>query len=204
MKKFFILPLAALLVACGGNKKANDASVEETPAPQVQQVQVEVQKSNPDIEDFYVALAPIISPYFESNPITKVSDDEEGTYTVDKKNGYLRHTVEGDGWYELQCCYWNRNDGSKLVALYEYSHSYSGEGDEMDSESSLKFYVFDKETRMLTNVEAPIEEELEDDCMICQLPREGKDIKYYYGEEYDEKAEWKTLKWNGMGFEKGE
>ncbi len=230
MRKLVIFPIVALLVSCSGNKNAKE-SANETDAKLAEQLSTEsVQtsdcieeqseeedlylrlisrsykvKANPNIEDFFIAMSTGISSYYESNPITKVGEDDEGIYEIDKKNGYLRHTVEGDGWYELQLCYWNRNDGNKLLAIYNLTRTFLGYSDELVSESFLTFFVCDKETGVITHIEDPIEGGLEGpDCLFCELPKKGKDIKYYYSDHYIPDAVQKTLKWNGMGFVKGE
>jgi len=158
---------------------------------------------NPNIEDFFIAMSTGISPYYESNPIKKVGEDDEGIYEIDKKNGYLRHTVEGDGRYELQLCYWNRTDGNKLLALYNLTLTFYGEAEEPVCDSFLTFFVCDKETGEIKHIDDPIEGDLEgENCLFCMLPQDGKDIKYYYSDHWEPEAEWNTLKWNGMGFTK--
>lgn len=153
------------------------------------------------IEQFYMALTPGISEYYALNGITCVADDPEGSYTMDKKNGYLRHVTDGAGQLEIQCCYWRRTDGRCLVGFYYDDHSMNADG-RITNTSFLQFYTYNETSQMLEPVRDPWDGDLEGvGHLIVELPRQGKNIRYRWGNE-DTDGPWSTLTWNGYDFRK--
>ena len=152
------------------------------------------------IEQFYLALMPGISEYYGLNGITSLDQDEEGEYEIDKKNGYIRHVVEGDGRVEIQCCYWKRADGRKLVGFYYDEHSY--ENGKFSYDSFAQFYTYNETLMCLEAINKPWDIDMEGMTHIMfELPRQGKDVKYRWGKE-DDGGNWNVLTWNGFDFRK--
>lgn len=157
-------------------------------------------KGGEGIEQFYMALMPGVSEYYKLNNITSLEEDEEGTYDIDKKNGYIRYFQEGAGGLQMQCCYWKREDGTKLVGFYYDEHSEDVEHQRMNCESFLQFYTYNTTLNVLEPIRDPFDMEMpEKTHFVCQLPQTGKDVKYRFGLE-EEDGEWSTLKWNGIDF----
>lgn len=59
----------------------------------------------PNIENFVKAVEPATGTLDDIDPL------------VDKPNGYFSYFVEGAGGFEVNMCYWNRNDGKKLFII---------------------------------------------------------------------------------------
>lgn len=151
------------------------------------------------IEQFYMALMPGVSEYFKLNNITSIADDPEGTYEIDKKNGFIRHTVEGDGRLTMECCYWKRDNGQCLVGFYYDEHDVQPDGS-VNYDSFMRFYVYNEANQKLECIREPYDEEMSGYYhLITQLPQQGKDIKYRWGQEEVE-GPWSTLTWNGYDF----
>lgn len=162
-------------------------------------------KGGTDIERFYIALMRGSNEYFTLNNINSVKDDEEGSYEVDKKNGYLRHVVEGDGRMEIQCCCWKRDDGRYLVGFYYDSHDNVPDKNNnfyTKHESFVQFYTYNELTKTLDPLRDPWDEELYGKThLIVKMPQQGKNINYRWGKE-DDKGAWSTFTWNGYDFRK--
>ncbi len=155
-------------------------------------------KGGVGIEQFYMALMPGVSTYFKDNNITSIDQDEEGEYIVDKKNGYLSHFAEGSGSLRMQCCYWNRADGSKLVGFYYDAHDFDGQA--IKYNSFAQFYTYNETSKCLDAINKPWDIEMSGMTHVMfQLPRQGKDVQYRWGLE-EEDGKWSTLTWNGYDF----
>ncbi|MBQ0049297.1 MAG: hypothetical protein KBT12_03515 [Bacteroidales bacterium] len=158
-------------------------------------------KGGVGVESFYLALAQGLSEYYAINNFNSVDEDPEGSYTVDKKNGYLRHVVEGAGKLETQCCYWKRNNGRCLVGFYYDNHDMDANGG-ISCTSFLQFYTYNETLRTLEPIRNPWDEEIEGvGHLIAELPCKGKDLRYRWGNEEDD-TPWSTLSWNGYDFRK--
>ena len=119
-------------------------------------------------------------------------------------NGYLRCLALLQYDMLTECCYWNRNNGHKLVAFWL---SATFESSTMDRHLAA-FYDYDPATGIMTP-EPKLTEMIEQtasqyDAYTIQLPDEGKDIMIYdYTINYeDDSAESKNyaLRWNGYDF----
>ena len=130
---------------------------------------------------------------FESS--TKAfSDDNSGDVIFDNTNGWTR--VECLNGQVLESALWTRSDGHKLLII---SLAYE------DSEVNTHLYVaydYNPKTRTLTP-DVTIQKCLTQiKGLICQLPKNGKDVGLRnYGEG---NLRFYYLRWNGYGFSKPE
>lgn len=162
----------------------------------------------PSIETYALAFCKTY-PQFDLN---KVLADYlvKGTYNEseyeiinDKKNGYIRCMWLVQYTNNTDVCYWNRKDGTQLVAAYMEDNSESD-----PTENLVAFYSYDHAEGVMTPEPAltqMIEERMNKyDAYSVVLPREGKDIMvigYIIDEENDsaDRNELK-LKWDGQTF----
>lgn len=127
---------------------------------------------------------------------------------VDTQNGYIGYESIEDETDRLvnECCMWNFTDPNRiLVAL---SHSYFRNGKAiMGQYSGVQFYIFDKNTNIMTfayavDLGAEMDDIPEDAKGVAYaLPRTGKSIVYTIYFEDKEKME-KRITWNGSKFVK--
>lgn len=151
-------------------------------------------KGTPNIKSFIYALLPAANDYYD-NPGNLLTEED----IIDLKNGFFESVQEGDGMAKTQCCYWNRTDGKKLVAYYSDEHEW--EDTTVARKSYLLFFLYNEETKELENIEAPFGQPISGEGhLICELPKKGKNIQFYFGEENADPA-YSTLQWNGMGFD---
>ena len=134
-------------------------------------------------------------------------DEETASYRIvdEKKNGFMSCFINGDLDWDTHCCYWNRNDGHKLVA---FSMVENHESWDFQEDALLVFYDFDPATGTMTP-DLALVKKVEDlgkqyDTYSVTLPSEGKDIgmlchnletNHPYGQEVIYK-----LRWNGKDF----
>ena len=119
-------------------------------------------------------------------------------------NGYLACLALLQYDTVTECCYWNRNNGHKLVAFWL---SATFENSSLDRHLAA-FYDYDPATGIMTP-EPKLTQMIEQaasqyDAYSVRLPEEGKDIMIYdytINEEEDS-AEIKNyaLRWNGYDF----
>lgn len=162
----------------------------------------------PNIETYALAFCKTY-PQFEINKtladylINGTYDKSEYEIINDKKNGYIRCMWLMQYTDNTDVCYWNRKDGTQLVAVYMESNSESD-----PTENLVTFYSYDHAEGVMTPEPAltqMIEERMKKyDSYSVVLPREGKDIQvigYIVDEENDsaDRNELK-LKWDGQNF----
>lgn len=132
-------------------------------------------------------------------------DPEENGFFIDNqiKYGYISVRQETELDWLTTCCYWNRNDGHKLFAVWMAEEH---EGDFKDAHLLL-FYDYDPETDIMTpepKLTRKVERAMEDfDSYDVKLPAKGKDIEligYVYDHDSAEKTYY-MLHWNGYDFE---
>ena len=134
-------------------------------------------------------------------------DEEEADYRVvnKKKNGYLSCYMKRDLDWGIDCCYWNRKNGHKLVAFWlpEYHTSWNVD------EHLLAFYDYDPATDDMTpepSLTKKVEEAVADfDSYWVTLPAEGKDIELIGIRIFDHSRDATDrpnflLRWNGNDF----
>lgn len=164
----------------------------------------------PGIEQFALAFCKEY-PQFSLNKvlgdyiIDGTYDKSEYDIVKDPSHGYIHCMWKVQTAPLTDVCFWNRNNGHKLVAAYMEDTHESGEW----SERLVAFYDFDPATNMMTPEPALTE-------MIANrvkkygdysvtLPRTGKDIEVsgYIVDEEEESADVKEMqmKWNGMTFD---
>ena len=127
------------------------------------------------------------------------------TFTVDKKNGYIRYEMDYDIAYpedktgEKSCvefCYWNCADG--LHKLFAENVYLTQKGKPIFTEfSGLYIYAYDNATQKLYMIDQDLlglGEETHD-MVTFSLPRQGKDIELTFSD-----GSKKKLAWNGKGF----
>ena len=143
------------------------------------------------VEQFYMAVMRVVNPYYAENNINSVKEEEEGTFELDRKNGYIRYFSEGgDCGLEVQCCYWKRPDGTLLVGFYYRLQEADGPYD-----AFLYFYNYNAAKHCLDYLEPPLDTTLQGDGPLqVKLPRYGKDIQYRFG-RYEDGGSWTILKW---------
>ena len=127
--------------------------------------------------------------------------DDNVTWTVDERNGFIRHDVTYDdekGYTEF--CFWNCADGQhKLVAS---NIGCFQEGKPVETEcTGIMFYTYDNEAKELTytspyDVGAIIEDATSP--VTYALPRVGKNIEATVHTPNNPKKI--LLKWNGSKF----
>ncbi len=166
----------------------------------------------PDIVDFVTAY--LTDPEDELNGSvaaewTKyLKNEKQGkgvTFTVDKKNGYVRYEMDYDVVYpedksgEKTCveyCYWNCADG--LHKLFAENVVITRKGKPIFTEfSGMYILVYDNATQKLYTIDQDllgIGEETHGEVTMT-LPRKGKDIEINLANGTK-----KTLAWNGKGF----
>ena len=177
MKKGIIL-ICAMVLFCGLGANAQDPFKNLTENPSVVSYKV------PDISGF-------VTGY--------LSDPQDEKVTVDSKNGYVSFESGPDkeGYKSVtEMCYWNCADG--LHKLFAENVIATQNGKPIYTEfSGLYIYVYDNATQTLYFVDQDllgITEELHGEISFS-LPRQGKDIKVFFGDGTQ-----KTLAWNGKGF----
>lgn len=127
------------------------------------------------------------------------------TFTVDKKNGYVRYEMDYDVAYPedksgdktcVEYCYWNCADG--LHKLFAENVVMTQKGKPIFTEfSGMYIYVYDNATQKLYWIDQSLlglGEETHGEITFS-LPRTGKDIEVFFGDGTQ-----KTLAWNGKGF----
>lgn len=144
-----------------------------------------------------------------TNYLKNEKPDKGVSFTVDKKNGYIRYEMDYDRAYpedktgEKSCveyCYWNCNDGlHKLFA----ENVYLTQNDKpiFTEFSGMYIYVYDNATQKLYMIDQDrigIGEDLHGETTFA-LPRKGKDIEVLM--DNDGKKVQKKLVWNGKGFD---
>ena len=166
----------------------------------------------PDIVDFVTvylsdtedelrgSIAPEWQKYLKNEKLSKGV-----TFTVDKKNGYVRYEMDYDIAYpedktgEKSCvefCYWNCADG--LHKLFAENVYLTQKGKPIFTEfSGLYIYAYDNATQKLYMIDQDLlglGEETHG-MVTVGLPRQGKDIDLTLSD-----GSKKKLAWNGKGF----
>lgn len=142
---------------------------------------------------------------------------------VDENNGFLSVTGGIEGIWEM--CYWNLDDGKKLVAVYyqgcgpvcyiesfKFYHLQDGKLVEQEKNTIIEGYDTLYENFFLDYSEK-LKKELKDQEIIAtllfRLPRNGKDIIALFGNEYSKeiysefsKGDRMLLKWDNGKFKK--
>jgi len=124
--------------------------------------------------------------------------EENGTLTIDQKNGYLIYEQKHDEYLDrIEMCYWNEADGKhKLFAANRWS--FENGKPMMGQYDELSFYRYDNATKKMSRCNTP-GFDVEYLNKAYALPRTGKDITVTTWEDNGQKTQ-KTLKWNGHGF----
>lgn len=127
------------------------------------------------------------------------------TFTVDKKNGYIRYEMDYDIAYpedktgEKSCveyCYWNCADGLHKLFAENVKLTRNGEP-EFAQLTGLYIFVYDNATQKLYRVNQTLlglGGDVTAGEVTFDLPRFGKDIEMYANGTH------KKLVWNGKGF----
>lgn len=126
--------------------------------------------------------------------------DENVTFTVDTKNGYIVYEFRYDEHLSrIEMCYWNEAD--KKHKLFAYNHwSFSNGKRRLGQYDTLVFCRYNNATKKMTMCETPgFDVDYYNNSYA--LPRTGKDIIATKWSDDGTKTQ-KTLKWNGSGFSK--
>ena len=162
----------------------------------------------PNIETYALAFCQTYPQYAINKALANylvngTYNEEEFEIINDKKNGYIHCMWLVQYTENTDVCYWNRKDGTQLVAAYMEANHEDG-----SSENLVAFYSYDHADGVMTPEPAltkMIEERMNKyDAYTVVLPREGKDILVYgyiVDEENDsaDRNELK-LKWDGQTF----
>ncbi len=166
----------------------------------------------PDIVDFVTAYLTDTEDELNGSVAAEwtkyLKNEKQGkgvTFTVDKKNGYVRYEMDYDVAYpedksgEKTCveyCYWNCADG--LHKLFAENVVITRKGKPVFTEySGMYILVYDNATQKLYTIDQGllgVGEETHGEVTMT-LPRKGKDIEINLANGTK-----KTLAWNGKGF----
>ena len=165
-----------------------------------------------DIELFALAFCKAYPDYEPNKSLIDYLNDptnyneEEADYRIDdkKKNGYLSCYMQKDLDWGTVCCYWNRNNGHKLVAFWMTEEHLSYD----KAEQMLAFYDYDPATDTMTPepdlCKKVLEVTSQYDTYGITLPDEGKDITAlcHNLETYHDNAveAHYVFRWNGYDF----
>ena len=220
MKRFLFLPIMAVMFCINTNlfaqnKEEGDDYMEEINYP------VKFSGAQPNIVDFVNAFLNIegVCEGFQAireamEQYNKGQKVARGVLTVDKKNGYLSHTVDWGAEDEedptphvstVEACYWNCKDGKhKLFAVNlnsKYGNSYI-----CTEVTGVSFQLYNNQTRTMvwkSPCDFGIDVEYgEDSWPVFFLPQTGKDIKVEMMNNEAPTAPRRTFtfSWNGQGF----
>ena len=134
------------------------------------------------------------------------------TFTVDRKNGYVRYDMDYDVAYPddssgiksyVEYCYWNCNDGkhklfAENVGMTENGKVIMGQFD------GLYIYAYDNATKTLYMIDQDLIGlgdalwNYNKGAITFALPQKGKEIEVFFHSEA--KTTQKKLVWNGKGF----
>ena len=209
MKKRVII-LCAMALLCSLGAKAQDPFKDLTKNESV------VTINTPDIVDFVTyylsepqdelkaAIEPEWKQYLKNEKL-----DKGKTFTVDKKNGYVRYDIDYDILYpndktgeklSVEFCYWNCADG--LHKLFAENVGTTQNGKPIFTEfTGMYIYVYDNATQKLYMIDQDLlglDEEIHGEVTFA-LPRVGKDIDVFF--HNNSKVTEKKLIWNGKGFD---
>lgn len=128
-------------------------------------------------QSYYITPWTVAHVYFHPEEDEGLGDNVATNVVVDPKKGYLR--VDYDPYNRLknfvECTYWNKKDGTKLVALnFDYDWDEDGQIFEKGKAHDILFYEYQPETRLLKPIAPPIEGNV--DLTGVTLPREGRDL----------------------------
>lgn len=156
----------------------------------------------------------------------KITDLEEGIYyffnVLDLKNGYLKLSGAMEG--HIQMCYWNMEDKSKLIAVYQEGCGPGCYVEKFDfyryknkvfTPLDFKKIIPDVYNDFIKGDKKTIEQQMEKDdieaSLLFDLPRNGKNITAKWGNlESDSKyrryakGNRMVLQWNNGTFRRGE
>lgn len=122
-----------------------------------------------------------------------------------KSHGYIKSMGMVQVSWDMVCCYWNRDNGHKLVAFWmEQGH----ESDPNLGDNLLAFYDYDPATDVMTPEpelsKRVVEVMAQYDDYSVTLPDEGKDIELVgYKIDYENDSAESTyylFRWNGNDF----
>ncbi|MBR5687431.1 MAG: hypothetical protein IKX36_05690 [Prevotella sp.] len=165
----------------------------------------------PDIETFACAFCDAYPDYEPNQALysylvnPRGYDPEDNGFFIDnqRKYGYISVRQETELDWLTTCCYWNRNDGHKLFAVWMVEEH----EDSSDEARLLLFYDYDPYTDTMTpepKLTRKVERAMEDfDSYDVKLPAQGKDIEligYVYDHDSSENSYY-MLHWNGYDFE---
>ena len=228
-----LLAVGLMMTACGnGNSNKNNQKNDDTPIvdekktveePVVEEIggiaaikKVWANKSfdldagdiTPNIETYALAFCKTY-PQFDINKIladylvNETYNESEYEIINNKKNGYIRCMWLVQYTNNTDVCYWNRKDGTQLVAVYMEENSESD-----PTENLVAFYSYDHADGVM-NPEPALTQMIEErmnkyDAYSVVLPREGKDIQVigYIIDEENDSADRNELKltWDGQTF----
>lgn len=198
MKTTFTILIATLMFA-GGIKAQNlpkvdnkriEYSTEQLREKEISEVKYHVWpkvKGHTDVLGFFNAIADAYS-HIDLFAISQANINNEEDLgdavahrkTLDMKNGYIFTDFTHADMGEMQemmveCCYWNKKNGTKLVAFnYVYHNNVDGQYFGSAHTDGILFYEYQPATRLLMPIAPPIEGKA--DLTGVRLPQVGRDL----------------------------
>lgn len=132
---------------------------------------------------------------------------DHSNYGIDDqtRNGYIHCTDGVQMGASTTCCYWKRDNGHRLLAIY-----LEDTFENHDPEQAILFYDFDPETRTLKPdlnmaeiMNAAINRVKSSEIYVIDLPSKGKNIemRVFPKNKNEEGCMTHTLRWNGISFD---
>lgn len=230
MKHLFTLLAAAALLCSGFRAAAQDDVLPDTADHGVllQQVVKEWHDvglytagwdKKPTIRNYFVGLSDAFPNDLFQMIVRKMLgldvDDAVWDYVLDEQNGYISGTLGTETSPSVQMCYWNCNDGSRLIGVALSGSEYNMEEtdpdrpyDEDEEEdvfvilNDIAFFriIGDESIWRPVPVSRVCGREIDfRQYNEIRLPRQGKDIQLVNEDEIDPTPSL-TLRWNGNGF----
>ncbi|MCH4154712.1 MAG: hypothetical protein LKF31_00215 [Muribaculaceae bacterium] len=166
---------------------------------------IKVNATTPDIAGFFKAFATAYPGNATSPTLTRLSTGKSKvlkSFSLDAKNGFISSSESSVK--QLQMCYWNKNNGNKLIAVYLTDFA-EGAADDPDAGffKALMFYDYDAASRTMTPLATPPADGIPFglNCQVA-LPSTGKDIKFEQKAGTGSNTDIATvfLHWNGNSF----
>jgi hypothetical protein len=166
---------------------------------------IKVNATTPDIAGFFKAFATAYPGNATYPTLTRLNTGKSKVlkyFSLDAKNGYISSSE--NNYKQLQMCYWNKDNGNKLIAVYLTDFA-EGAADDPDAGffKALMFYNYDAASRTMTPLATPPADGIPFglNCQVT-LPSTGKDIKFEQKAGTGSNTDIATvfLHWNGNNF----
>lgn len=124
---------------------------------------------------YYIDLWYMAEAYVREQEDAELGEAAPQKCVVDPKRGYICVDFHNDGKLLVECCYWRRTNGKRLIAFnFNYDHSMDDQFFTKTHASDMIFYEYQDETQELRPILPPVEGVKS--LKGARLPHEGKDI----------------------------